>query len=108
MRMIIEQFITFLLLLLFIWIGMAYIMQNIQYSSAREFHGAVVTQLENSYFDEGVIDNCKKRASQAGYDLKIRVYGEGDEKDAKITLAFVYVIPVVGIKKEYEIEGYSR
>lgn len=108
MRMIIEHFITFLLLLLFIWIGMAYIMQNIRYSSAREFHGAVVTQLENSYFDEEVIEDCKKRAEKAGYDLRVRVYGDGDEKDAKITLTFTHVIPLAGIRKEYEIEGYSR
>ncbi len=45
MRMIVEHFITFLLLLIFIWIGVAYILQNVMYSSAREFHGAVVTQL---------------------------------------------------------------
>ena len=56
MRMIVEHFITFLLLLIFIWIGVAYILQNVMYSSAREFHGAVVTQLENSYFDDAVMD----------------------------------------------------
>lgn len=108
MRMMIEHFITFFLLMLFIWIGVAYILQNIQYSSAREFHGAVVTQLENSYFDEEVMDYCERRAEQAGYQLTIRVYGDGDEKDAKITLAFTYVIPLVGIRKDYKIEGYSR
>lgn len=108
MRMIIEHFITFLLLLIFIWIGVAYILQNIQYSSAREFHGAVVTQLENSYFDEAVMEDCRKKAEQAGYDLKIRVYGSGNEKDAKVSLIFRYVIPFAGIVKDYEIEGYSR
>lgn len=108
MRMIIEHFITFLLLLIFIWIGIAYVMQNIRYSSAREFHGAVVTQLENSYFDENVMEDCKRKAAAAGYDLNIRVYGSGNEKDAKVSLAFEYVIPLAGIVKKYEIEGYSR
>lgn len=106
--MIVEHFIMFLLLLVFLWIGISYIMQNVMYSSAREFHGAVVTQLENSYFDEAVIADCRRKAERAGYGLDIRVYGSGDEKDAKVTLAFHYVIPLAGIEKKYEIEGYSR
>lgn len=108
MRMIIEHFITFLLLLIFIWIGIAYIIQNVMYSSAREFHGAVVTQLENSYFDNAVMEDCRRKAARAGYDLKIQVYGSGNEKDAKVSLVFRYVIPLAGIEKKYEIEGYSR
>lgn len=108
MRILLEHFITFLLLLIFIWIGIAYILQNIMYSSAREFHGSVVTQLENSYFDLEVIEDCKKKAESAGYDLEVVVYGEENRKDAKVCLTFRYVVPLAGIEKNYEIEGYSR
>lgn len=108
MRLLIEHFITFLLLLIFIWIGVAYIIQNITYSSAREFHGSVVTQLENSYFDAAVIEDCKEKAERAGYELDIMVYGEENRKDARVTLGFRYAIPLAGIEKKYEIEGYSR
>lgn len=108
MRIIIEHIITFLLLLIFIWIGIAYIIQNMAYSSAREFHGAVVTQLENSYFDETVMEDCRRKAARAGYDLDVQVYGSGNEKDAKVTLTFHYTIPLAGIHKIYKIEGYSR
>lgn len=108
MKLLIEHFITFLLLLIFIWIGMAYILQNIFYSNAREFHGSVVTQIENSYFDAGVIEDCREKAERAGYELDIVVYGEENRKDAKVTLRFGYVIPLAGIEKKYEIEGYSR
>lgn len=108
MRMVIEHFITFILLLFFIWIGIVYIMQNVLYSSAREFHGSVVTQVENSYFDEKVIEECKERAQRAGYELNVQVYGEENKKDAKVTLIFRYGIPLAGIVKNYEIEGYSR
>lgn len=108
MRILLEHFITFLLLLIFIWIGVAYILQNIMYSSAREFHGSVVTQLENSYFDTEVIEDCKQKAKKAGYDLEVFVYGEENRKDAKVCLTFQYVVPLAGIEKNYEIEGYSR
>lgn len=106
--MLVEHFITILLLLIFIWIGIAYIIQNISYSSARQFHGAVITQLENSYYDIAVIADCKQKAQKAGYELNVQVYGDANEKDAKVTLGFRYVIPLAGIEKEYEIEGYSR
>lgn len=108
MKLLIEHFITFLLLLIFIWIGMAYIIQNVLYSNARAFHGSVVAQLENSYFDAGVIEDCREKAEKAGYELDIVVYGEENRKDAKVTLGFWYVIPLAGIEKKYEIEGYSR
>ncbi|MCM1246135.1 MAG: hypothetical protein NC293_10895 [Roseburia sp.] len=108
MKLLIEHFITFLLLLIFIWIGIAYIIQNITYSSAREFHGGVVAQLENSYFDAAVIEDCRKKAAEAGYELEVVVYGEENRKDARVTLGFRYVIPVAGIEKNYKIEGYSR
>ena len=67
-----------------------------------------MTQVENSYFDADVIEDCKKRAEKAGYELEVQVYGEENKKDAKITLGFQYVIPLAGIVKKYEIEGYSR
>lgn len=108
MKLLIEHFITFLFLLIFIWIGIAYIIQNMMYSNARGFHGSVVTQLENSYFDAGVIEDCKEKAEKAGYKLDVMVYGEENRKDARVTLGFRYVIPLAGIEKKYEIEGYSR
>lgn len=108
MKQIIEHFITFFLLLIFVWIGVVYIIQNVSYSSARQFHGSVVKQLENSYFDSVVMDDCKEKAKRAGYNLEIQLYGSGNHKDAKVTLGFCYVIPLAGIKKNYEIEGYSR
>lgn len=108
MKMIVEHFITFLLLLIFIWIGICYILQNIVYSSARQFHSSVVTQVENSYFDSGVIVDCESRAKKAGYELHVIQYGRGNRKDAKVVLEFTYVIPIAGIEKKYQIEGYSR
>lgn len=108
MKMIMEHFIVFLLLLIFIWIGTAYIIQNVMYSSARGFHGSVIKQLENSYFASEVMADCRAKAEAAGYHLKIQVYGEGNHKDAKVSLSFRYMIPIAGIEKNYEIEGYSR
>ena len=51
-------------MILFLWIGITYVSQNIQYSSARQFHDSVIRHLENSYFAPEVIDECKEKAAK--------------------------------------------
>jgi hypothetical protein len=68
----------------------------------------VVTQLENSYFAAEVIEDCQEKAERAGYELEIDVYGEGNQKDARVSLVFHYTVPLSGEVKNYEIEGYAR
>ncbi len=108
MKMIIEHFITFLLLMVFLWIGISYVMQNVIHTSARDYHGAVVRRVEDSNFNAGVITECKEDAEHKGYELGINCYGEGEQMDAKITLSYTYTVPVINAEKKYTIEGYAR
>lgn len=108
MKMIIEHFVTFLLLLVFLWIGISYVMQNVIHTSARDYHGAVIKQIENSNLNSGVIAECREKAGAAGYELVVDCYGEGEKKDAKVTLSYLYTVPIINIEKKYSIEGYAR
>ncbi len=108
MRMMIEHFITFFLLLVFVWIGVMYVMQNLSYSSARQYHSGVVNQIEDSNFSEDIIAECKDKAEKVGYDLNIERYYNGTNQDAMVTLSFIYEIPILHTQKTYSIQGYAR
>ncbi|MCH5266348.1 MAG: hypothetical protein J1F02_10645 [Lachnospiraceae bacterium] len=105
---ILGQFVLFLFLMLLMWVGTAYVTQNIQYSSAGKFHSRVVQRLEDSAYAANVIQECQKKAKQQGYQLTIERSKEGKGQDAKVTLGFSYTFPVLQMSREYIIEGYAR
>ena len=101
MKGMISQCVLFFFLILLMWTGISYVAQNIQYG------GAVLRQMEESDFDEKVLDECRKKAEQRGYRLQIRQYGE-NRRDARVTLVYDYVFPVTQQKKQYQLDGYVR
>lgn len=107
MKGIVSQFVISVFLLALMWTGVSYCVQNMQYSSARDFHHFVVQQIEDSDFDQTVLDMCKNRARERGYTLAVKQYG-GNQRDARITLKFVFQSPVIQKKKQYVIDGYAR
>lgn len=108
MKILIENFIIFLFLFLILWIGVSYVMQNVKHTGARDFHSAVVKKIEDSNFEVSVIEECRKQAEEAGYELVVSCYGHKQAQSAKVALSYRYTIPVIQAQKEYVIEGYSR
>jgi hypothetical protein len=78
-----------------------------QYGSAREFYTLVVRRIENSDFDEKVMEDCRERAEDKGYHLYIRQY-ENNRRDASVMLTYDYTFPVTQKTKTYTIRGYAR
>ncbi len=102
---ILGQFMLFFFLMLMMWVGTAYVSQNIQYSSAGRFHSSVVQKLEDSNFAPEVMQECVSRAEDERYQLKIERSGGGS---ARVTLKFSYTFPVLKLNRQYVIEGYAR
>lgn len=102
-----SQFVLFLFLTLLLWIGVTYVSQNMQYCGAKEYYGIILRQIEDSYFDGTVIQDCITKAEKQGYRLSVRYYGE-NHKDARVTMQYEYVFPMTQMKKSYVIDGYAR
>lgn len=105
---IFHLFLIFVFSMIFMWIGITYVSQNITYSSAQRFLSVVVQELENNYFSQDTIQQCKKRAEENGYELKIEEYVAKEHRDAKIVLDFFYTFPIIQKVQKYTIEGYAR
>lgn len=107
MRWIFSQCVLFFFLILLMWTGISYVAQNMQYGDARDFYRAILRQIGESDFDEKVVEDCKKKAAQRGYHLKITQYKE-KRRDARVTLTYDYVFPVTQRIKQYRLDGYVR
>ncbi len=105
---IFHLFLIFMFSMFFMWIGITYVSQNIQYSSAQKFFACVVRELENSYFAEETMEQCRERAADHGYRLTVQIYGTKEHKDAKVILDFSYTFPIIRKVQKYTIEGYAR
>lgn len=105
---IFHLFLIYLFSMIFLWIGITYVSQNIRYSSAQRYFSAVTAAVEQSYFSERVIDRCVQDAGKKGYHLSVQRYAGADRADAKISLEYVFVIPVLQKEQRYRIEGYAR
>ena len=101
MKVIVEHFVTFLFILVFLWIGVSFIMQNIEHSSARAYHEAVISRMENSGMDVKVIQ-------KSGYKLTVDQVGSGEEKDSRVTLQYQCVMPLTKVTTKYTLQGYAR
>lgn len=108
MKNIIEYFLLFLFLLMFLWVGITYVNQNITVNNARAYKSAMVLQLQNSDFSDAVIQELILKAEEDGYHIEIEDYGFDDvKKIKKVSLLFTYRIPLINYSKDFVIEGYA-
>lgn len=108
MKMVIEYFVLFLFLLVFLWTGVMYVWQNIAVNNARSYNAAVVKEIENSHFSHMVIEECIDQAERDGYLLRVEDYTIYNESPIKhIMLTYTYSIPLINYTKDYTIEGFA-
>ena len=103
MRQIIGAFGILFIMMANIFICTGLIGASGQVAAAKEYKSQVVAELENSNFNPGVIDACKKKAAEDGYELEISdcVYDAWQNmRAAQVALKYHYRIPVLGIYEE--------
>lgn len=101
-------FLIFIFSIVFMWIGITYVSQNIQYSSAQRFFCSVIKELENQHLSTEVVKECRMRAQRNGYFLQIDEFGKGEHRDARVILTFSFTFPIIQKVQQYKVEGYAR
>ena len=93
----------------FISIGILSVQVDMQ--NARDYHAAVVNEIENSNHSPSVIAACKQEAAENGYILEVVPYtndfGHYSSTISKVTLKYEYVIVFLNIRSDEEIIGYA-
>ena len=88
----------------------AYISASLNTQKAQAYHSTVVTEIEASDYNAEVLEKCKKKALENGYEnLDIQVVtSAAGSKYAKVTLAYRYTIPLLNMLLEHQITGYAK
>lgn len=107
MKVVVSQFVLFFFIMLMLWVGVTYVSQNVQYSRAKQFFRDVTHSLQMSNFDNQVKQLCETEAKKRGYTLHVQLYGD-DMRDARVTLTFAFLYPLIHKKETYTVEGYAR
>ncbi len=80
-------------------------------AAARSYHADVISEIECSNFNAGVISACKSQAKNKGYELAVAnmVYdAEQNQQMAEVILSYDYAIPVLNLVSGHEIRGFAR
>lgn len=113
MSTIIKSYIGIFLLLLAVFSMAGVMSANIDANNARDFHAAVIAEIEVSNFAPSVINACKSQAQSAGYQLLIDSNSIIRDEDGKATLMEVilkynYRIDFLGVISSQQIRGFAR
>jgi len=80
-------------------------------AEAKEYKAHVVAEIENSNFNENVINACITQAQLAGYELSITscTYDENyDIQTAEVILKYTYKMPLFGVIHTKTTRGIAR
>lgn len=80
-------------------------------AEAKEYKAAVVAEIENSNFNQNVINACISQAQAEGYSLQVTncVYDiNNDIQTAEVILTYSYEMPLFGIAVTKTTRGIAR
>ncbi len=113
MSSVIKSYLAIVLILLIVFTSAGIISVTLDVQNARDYHAAVVNEIENCNHAASVIEACKTEASENGYTLTVtNYYSDNDNSPnsqiSKVVLKYSYTIDFLGIATEKEIVGYAR
>ena len=108
MKYVMEAFSVLFVLILNISLCVTVLNVSAQTAAAKRFTADVVAEIENSNFNETVMESCKSRATEAGYDLEILSGEYGDEEIARVRLFYPYRLPLFSVAAKKTTEAIAR
>lgn len=111
MKYIITAYTTLIVFLLSVFVCMNIMNAQAREAEAKEYKAQIVAEIENSNFNEKVIDACISQAQMAGYELQVincRYDENYNIQTAEIILTYAYELPIFGISQIKTTRGIAR
>ncbi len=113
MGTVIKSYLSVFLILVAVFTFGGIISVTIDVQNARDYHAAVINEIENSNHAQSVIDACIEEAESNGYELTVVSYPDDsvaayNSAIVKVTLKYDYSINLLSIGAKKEIIGYAR
>ena len=110
MAQIIELFSNIILMLLGFFLCISIVAGVYTKTQAEEYKADIITEIENSNFNESVMEACTLQAGEAGYTVEIRPCyydADGDMTLAEVLLEYSYQVPLLGIAEKKQLRGIA-
>lgn len=113
MSTIIKTYVGIFILLLSVFAMAGVMSATIDANNARDYHAAVMAEIEDSNFAPSVITACQTQAEQAGYELLIDSDSIVRDEDGKptlmeVVLRYQYRIDFFQVLSTQQIRGFAR
>ena len=125
MKNIINAFTTLFFYLLCVFGAAALLTASAQTAAAKEYKADVITEIENSDFNTGVVQQCFLQSEEAGYQLKVTFfnedstvatvsqvsqipYGMDGVNMAKVEMQFPFQVAFLGINRQHTFVSYAK
>lgn len=138
MKLLIETFVSVFLLSVAVLVCGQMIGSQLQINEAKDFHAACVGLIETSNFEPFVMESCKQKATERGYELLVEttdrerflcqdcntilstevttcticggkdIYHYKRQRMGMVELGYTVKIPLLGTQKQGVVNGYAR
>lgn len=111
MKNIIEAFTAVLFIIFFAFAGISVITASSSIMAAKEYKADVIAEIENSDFNENVINTCVSQGADAGYQVEVTpcTYDENNNmRTAEVVVSYEYKLPLFGISGTKSTRGIAR
>ena len=111
MKQIVEGFTAIIFLTLFAYAAIVIINAGSGAAAAKDYKADVIAEIENSNFNDNVIDACIAQADASGYKLQITnaTFDQDNEiQTAEVILSYDYKMPLFGISVTKTTRGMAR
>ena len=79
-------------------------------TQAEEYKADVIAEIENSNFNQAVIETCMIQAEKVGYEVQVHPCcydADGDTTLAEVIVSYSYQVPLLGIAEKKELRGIA-
>ena len=111
MGQVLKTYLGLFFLMLMGLVGIGVVAAGMEAAAARSYHADVISEIECSNFNPGVIAACQSQAVSRGYELTVAdlvIDTEQRQQMAEVILSFDYAIPVLNLVSDHEIRGFAR
>lgn len=113
MSITIKTYVGMFLLLLSVFTMAGIMSASIDANNARDYHAAVVAEIEDANFAPSVINACKTQAAESGYTLLVDSSSIVSDDTGRATmmeviLSYEYHIPLLNVSNTQQIRGFAR
>jgi len=111
MRHVITVYASLIVFVLSVFMCVSMMNAASSMTEAKEFKAHVIAEIENSNFNENIINACIQQAELAGYELLVTncMYDENyNIQTAEVVLTYEYNLPLFGISEIKTTRGIAR